>query len=462
MLLAGSGCGHDGDPPPRGRLYFPIALEQSPDFDADGKSDFLVVANSNFDLRYRSGSLQAYDLNVLEAQLRAHCGPLDADERSTCGINPEEDDDRDDLTEEILVVPGLLRSEVLVGSFADGIDSAASGDGVRFYLPVRSDGDLTYADLGADGALDCGDTPSSAAFDGERHECTDDHREAEDGAAREDGLEVPPDPIAVYAAPRPTGDGNFIVMAHRGGRLSLIWEPTAGARPELVDVIEGYPNEIVDLQADPLTGNLWLPTAFETVVPRAAVALDERSEDSFLFRLSDLAVAEVDFGGSFSDTRAVRFDPRTDVRRAYVLSRRPASLWVVDLEESVGRLRVREALPVGAGASRMEVSSFAAHGDRTLAFVTGFDSRELRVFDVDSAQAVGIVRGIGGPFEVTVDEARDLVYIADFRSSVLRVIDLAPMFECLDGLMDGEGVEDQCSPLSLGTVGRPRAVQELI
>ena len=422
--------------------------------------DFLLVANSNFDLRYRSGSLQAYDLEQTVARLRAHCGTRPGDERASCGIVPIEDE-RDDLSEDILAVGGLLRSEVLVGSFVDGMALAPSPAGVRIYMPIRSDGDLTHVDLAPDGTLACGDDAPSNVFGGTRHECTDEFRTAEDGAAREDGLEVPTDPIGITAGARPGGDGNYVVMAHRGGRLSLLWEPTAGARPELVDVLDGFPTELVDLAPDPVTGTFWVPAAFETVVPRAGLALEPSRQDSFVFRPSDLIIAGVDYGGVTADTRAVRFDPRPSVRRAYVLSRRPSTVWVVDVDDSVGSLAVRSRIPVGFGASRLEVEDFPVEG-RTLAFVTNFDSRDLYVIDVDLERLVGIVRNVGGPFELTVDVARRLVYIADFRSSVVRVVDLSPMFECLDGTMDGDGVRGECSPRALGFIGRPRAVQELI
>jgi hypothetical protein len=33
------------------------------------------------------------------------------------------------------------------------------------------------------------------------------------------------------------------------------------------------------------------------------------------------------------------------------------------------------------------------------------------------------VRGLAGPFEMVVDEARQLIYVADFGASVIRVVD---------------------------------------
>ena len=85
------------------------------------------------------------------------------------------------------------------------------------------------------------------------------------------------------------------------------------------------------------------------------------------------------------------------------------------------------------------------------------------MIDVDASRLVGIVRGLGGPFELAVDVRRRRVYVLDFRSSVIRVIDLEPMFACLnDATFDRAQDAAECSPLTLGIVGRPRAVRELI
>ncbi len=469
VVSAAFGCGSDGAPPPPGRIYFPIALEVSDDFDGDGFGDFLVVANSNFDLRYNSGSLQAYDLDRISDELEINCGTLSVDERSECGIIALEDD-REDLADSITPVAGLIESEVLIGSFADGLGIAPSGGGSRLYLPVRSEGDLSYVDMSPAGILSCGAMEDSTNLtDGDRHECTDTFRGAEAGAAREDGLLVPPDPVSLVVGARvdripSLEEGNYVVMAHRGGRMSLFWETADGVRPELVDTLEGLPNELVEFAADPVDGSLWVATAFDPVIPRVGIALGQSAENSFLFRASDLAVTGIDTGGGgLGDTRVVRFDPRPDVRRAYVLSRRPRAVLSVDVDGSVGALDVRAQIPVGFGPSRMEVAHFSRTG-HTLAFVTNFDSRDLFVIDLDAERLVGIVRSLGGPFELAVDVEREKVYVGDFRSSVLRVLELRPMFECLTDMeVSGEDADgEECSPVPLGFVGRPRAVQELI
>ena len=470
VAVLGAGCSSDGVLPPVGRLNYPIALGLSPLLGADGPSH-LIVANANFDLRYRAGTVQAYDLAAMNRLLDERCRPGGV-RIPGCGISPVQDE-RDDLTPEISTAEGVLVSEVVVGSFVDGMAVLNNGDGrARVYLPIRSNGDLAHIDLDAGGQLSCGDDASSTALtSAQRHECTDAFARSLDGPAAERDLFVPSDPVAISARPLAElggGPGNYILMAHRGGRVSLFFDDTATA-PRLIHVLYGLPAELIDITVDPATGSVWLPTSLDPVIPRAQVAFDgATSIDSFVYRLSDLGFAGTDTGdASIGDTRAVRFDPRPGVRRAYVLARRPRALLTVDLEDTVGSLAVRGVAPVGSGPSRLEIATFApsapAEPERALAFVSCFDSGDLYVIDLDSGLLTGIVRGLGGPFELEVDVTRRRLYVLDFTSSVIRVLDLQPMFNCLgDTDYVPDDPERECSPSQIGFVGRPRAVRELI
>ncbi|HJL06265.1 MAG TPA: hypothetical protein RMH85_20370 [Polyangiaceae bacterium LLY-WYZ-15_(1-7)] len=471
--LALGACDNEGAPPPNGRLAFPAALAVSPD------GSFLYVANSNFNLRYNSGSLQTYDLAVLNERIdAAGCPESQAD---SCGIISAEDAaTRDDL-EGLAIEPvsGLLRSEVRIGSYADGLE--VSPDGRRVYLPVRSDANLTYVDVDpATGALDCGEGPAPA---GAPYDCRDAFRRGDDEAATLRGIELPADPVGVTVGELSSvtsgGEGSFVLVAHRAGRASLFFDPRAGegfqGPPVLVHTLSGFPEELVDVTIDPETGLGWMPSAIDQLIGRVGLAVDDQLDEidrSFLFDAGDLFVGDVDTGsGTLGDTRAIRFDPRPGVRRAYVLSRRPRALVVIDPDDSTFELDVLDIIEVGAGPSRLAVEAFdrGEGGERALAFISTFTSQAIYVVDLDLGRLVGIVRGLGGPFELTVDAERERIYVLDFRQSVIRVIDLAPMFACLDR---GEALEcggdspdpactAECSPVQLGVVGRPVAVEEL-
>jgi hypothetical protein len=73
-LLSGllGGClSNPGAPPPEGLLLSPIAVAmRQPE---SGAPTHLMVLNSNFNLRYNAGSLQSYDLTVLNQAIDEVC-----------------------------------------------------------------------------------------------------------------------------------------------------------------------------------------------------------------------------------------------------------------------------------------------------------------------------------------------------------------------------------------------------
>ncbi len=470
LAVALGACSGGGAPPPPGRLHFPTALALSPE--EDGRSRFLFVASSNYDLRYVHGALATYDLDVLNAAIDAKA--CQREDRESCGILPSEDA-RDDLGgTSITPVDGLLLSEVYTGSYAAGIAVAPSRTpdaAWRLYLPVRGDADLTHLDVASDGRLRCGDdfVPPGAPV-----ECRDAFRTGDDETANLRGIKLPPDPVGIHVGPlsdvatsASPSDGNYVMLAHRGGAVSLFFDAPVGesTRPRLVHVIEGLAQELNDVTVDPITKLAWAPSAFEPRIARVGVAFDGEAaapERSFLFDGGSIAVnGAVDTGSaSRGDTRTLRFDPRPDVRRAYVVSRAPRALLTVDVDDSAGVLQVVDVVPVGVGPAKLQLAQVPTDGgERVLAFVSCYNSADLYVIDVDSGLLLGVVRAVGGPYDLAVDVPRQRLYVADFRQSVLRVFDLSGTFACLRPTSEGES--PACTPRPLGVVGRPVAVQEL-
>ncbi|MFI5306252.1 MAG: hypothetical protein ACHQ53_02805, partial [Polyangiales bacterium] len=82
-LALGCNINNPGDEPPRGLLYFPNAMVLSKH--ADGEAPrYMFIANSDFDLRYNAGSVQAFSLERLEPKARACASTPD------CEIDPSE------------------------------------------------------------------------------------------------------------------------------------------------------------------------------------------------------------------------------------------------------------------------------------------------------------------------------------------------------------------------------------
>src|SRR5262245_34671525 len=83
--LAACNLDNPGDDPPEGELYLPAGVLMSA-ATADTPARFLYVVNANFDLRYNSGSLQAFDLDAVDEAVK-HCADQGTLGSATCEID---------------------------------------------------------------------------------------------------------------------------------------------------------------------------------------------------------------------------------------------------------------------------------------------------------------------------------------------------------------------------------------
>ncbi|MGB0679719.1 MAG: YncE family protein [Polyangiales bacterium] len=432
MLLSACGVGAEGRRPPPGELNFPLVLATSAVQDASVPPAYLYVASSNFDLRYNTGSLMALDLNAIDARLSGCPAPC--------------------------VVPtgDVLVDEVFIPSNVSAMQLGPGGQ--RLYLAIRSDADLSRVDVRGGGAdLQCG-----AAGDAL---CGEAFRFVDPSEVQARGKRLPADPTALAVGElsdfgQAPGRGTYVLMAHRFGEVSLTFDaPELGADPlaALVDVSDVLGDNFEAVAVDPDTREVWLASSTEPEVARIGVSLDAGTADLrqvALFARDPLSFDRVDRGvANQGDGRVIRFDRTDSAPRAYILARLPAALVIVDLSApAIDTLPVRAAIPVGEGPSRFAWARFAG---RRLAFVTCFDSQDVYVIDLDAEVLLAVVGGMSGPFDVVVDEARQRLYIADFRSSVVHLVDLAPLVGCLQG---GFGA---CTPTLRAQIGVARPVEEL-
>ncbi len=493
-----AGCTNEGNPPPAGVLNFPTAA-LARTIDPLAGPRFLYVANTNFDLRYNAATLQSYDLEVANTALDALCSPVlpptgcrgpipaicdpaapsqecldSAPAHSGCALVPR-GSSQATIPAGVLRVcevgpgagfeadPPLLVDEVRIGSFAAGME--LSSDGTRLYLPIGKDADVTRVDLDELGQMDCG-----GGF-GTTVECNDAFRRSDRSVAADRGFSLPSDPVAIAVGPlsdfpgHTAAEGDYIVMAHGGGEASYFIDPRTGPNVGLVDVLPGFPTQIPRLRREPGTGLIWGPSPVGGAIARIGVALDATfapSEvlDSFLFNAGSVAVPNLAVG-SGGDLRDVAFEGD----RAYLLSGSPAALLIGRRTVNVDELLVPtfefdDVVRVGAGPSRLELATLdTSTGPRLFAFVTCFTSRNLYVIDVDLGQVVAVSPEFSGPFEIEIDTVRKRLYVIDFRTSVIRIVDLGRMLECLDGTVPASMQE--CAPELLGLIGVPDAAEEL-
>jgi hypothetical protein len=428
VLLIAAGCEltNPGSDPPRAMIDFPIRVivDRS---GADPASHALYVVNSNFDLHYNGATVLRFPLAAIEERLGMN-GPTISET-------------------ELAALPGF--SEVVIGSHAS--DAELSPHNGRLYVSVRSDSHLLYIDI-AGGAFDCGQ--------GGDRLCADSHRRGDETVASDRFIDFPSDPVGIGVI-ESSDTEEFVLVAHRGGRASFFRSgvgPGAEA-PHLENVLTGLPQNLVTLAIQAETQLAWAPSVASTEVTAGAfgrfgIAFDATmGQDLFLFNAGNVGLDAVADG---LDTRDVRFCSTPGCTTAYVLSRRPEAVVVVDLDASSGaELAVRDVIPIGFGPSRLELAE-GVRG-RNLLFASAFDSREVYIIDTDAARVRSVIRGLSGPFDLAFD-GDHLLYVDDFRSSVVRIFDLNPFLDCLEGTVAAAG----CEPPLVGVLGVPRPVGDLL
>jgi hypothetical protein len=280
----------EGVPPPEKRLYFPTGVAVSPG------GSVLYVANSNFDLQYDGGTVQAFDLS----KLRAVAG-LAADNFDGPPAGPPSDPCRGTLLgvplrRERFGEPCAAESDVfyrnhrIIGAFATDLQVARTGftslgaPTRRLFIPVRGDASVTWIDLPDDAAspnvadrfaLRCGSPREAQGAESPGGSCDDAHHAgqnpSEPGNSR--GIVLPGEPFGMAFSE----DERALVLTHQtADRVSLLATGLGAATaepPSLQFVLDGVNTGGVGITPIPHD-----PAAFVQAAPRAAFLHATRSK----------------------------------------------------------------------------------------------------------------------------------------------------------------------------------------
>lgn len=361
----------------------------------------------------------------------------------------------------------LRTGEVQIDSFASGL--ALGPDGNKLYVPVRSKTRLLYLDTGSDGDLSCGSLyhcRRGPAFEAE---------------ARTGDVDFPTHPAAVVTGRLSeifSGDQadlakiemspstGFVATTHDDGSLSLFTIDENTGAPFLENVLTTGIRRTVGLSKDPGSHLFYLASAESSEIAR--VSLNTRCEGGRgpdgdcvngglhlqLERASSVAIGDV---SQNIDVRDVLVDPRPVVAgepvRLYALLRGRSSTSSVTTLNSIlfleapartadgSAVRVAAVKRLGEGLNRLVQADI---GGRHLLFASGYRQRVISIIDADSRNLVATVGEFSGPYDLRVDAARQLMYVADFGASVVRIVDLS-------GLAD----PTRPRPRIVGTLGSP-------
>ena len=440
---------NNGDAPPRATIYFPNALALSP-HSTDEVARYLYVVNSNFDLRYNAGTVQAYSLDAIDDAI---AGCKDA----PCVIEADE----------------AFEDEVPIPSFSTGV--GGSRDGGRLVVTTRTGRAPSYVradpDAKGDGVLrcdgDCG-LESQYAFT-DRYEGRERNWPGQPVAVITGLLsdfDIASDPDSGDSGLDPDAD-EYALVAHREGELSLFVERD-GDSLQMTSVLQrpafGATSLAYDANTRLVYATMFAPTT-QRLLGRFAVNVPDDAEgipDPTSASVFDAGYAVLEPFDDYRDTRSITFLPQIDnagallaTPSALVVTQSPSALLLADValdNEPVASTwalaRVKASLSLGSGATR--VAAGVVDGV-PIAVVASFDSRELALVDLRTMVVRSVVPNLSGPYAVVLDEKRGLAFVTDFRSSVIRVLDVKPALE--PG--GSEPVE------VIATLGKPRVLQEL-
>jgi DNA-binding beta-propeller fold protein YncE len=418
LLTAISGCFIDisGEPPPGDELVFPVGLTTT-------ENDvYLLVANSNFDLRYNAGTVIAISLDKLE------------DYQKNGGDAEWESPDGKFLyvPEEVLVDPN---DTIRIGSFASDLEMTP--DFKRAIVPVR--GGKTRAiviidvdEFKANGRLlNCGQGKDLQCNKAHRVESNDrftlpiEPYEVtslvdEQTLLDEDGNETVHRTVFGFATHLYSGDVSAFTIENSNGDLAA----------ELIAVSHDVVPEASGIAASD-TGEIYVAGRSNADKYIAVMRLVTGSTTGTLtnnpfFGLSDKINYVRDIYGG-TDARGIAVDPDPAGNNVLVVTRTPEALLRFDTQSQSRGLV--DLTTLGSDPSVVGVFYDEETG-KSYAFVLCYASNQIYIVEPELMQVY--VRTTGtGPQAVAFDKKRKLAYIANFRESTISIIQAVPPFDHL-------------------------------
>lgn len=431
-LLAGCPSTFENLPPP-GQLYFPTGIAH---LSSSGSSNgVLVVANANFDKRYASGSIVAFDLDKV-AGLPAFGQSVDGGAVQLTNLSVQEG------------------AAVQIASFSGELAVLNLGpDRARIFVPTRSEGmNLNAADLDLPAAP--GDAPKLRCFGSTAAEPKTNCAATAPGLSPKEfetsatGVPRAPAPYGVAVGPRACGSNDECGE----GRTCTSGTCRAASGDVFGDVyvthlaqadsplasqqnLRGY---LVHLESDALTVaeqsfiNMGSGAGNSAAVGKNWVYVSGRylSTGPNLLRLvnRDGAVLSTGLEQSYRVGESRGLALGTGEKRVFLAGRLPDSLLVMTVDDPAKAapiLYVVRAVALPASPNEVRVISRPGRGD--LVAITCTSAGVLVLYDDDVGDVVAQISGVGlQPFGLAVDQrgtgAR--LFVSNFSDGRVAVIDV--------------------------------------
>ena len=409
LLLAG--CPADGSDvrPPRNSFYFPSALQVTPD------EQSVIVANSNFDLRYDSATLQLLDVQQIVA--------IASDWKSGTNAEPDGCEVATDINGVLQCDESSVLSSSIarIGNFASGIaiQSLSSGD-YRLYIAVRGDPSITWVDyLTSEKTITCSSGSSTFPL------CDRDHQMLFFRGQSNIGS-LFPEPFQMHI----DSTNGFGVITHLSSdAISVFDAPTDGNSPQLADAVTGIfgigaAGGSVGIAGRPSSTDpapIYVTSQSDSQVQTLVVTRDLSSNPTAIVGEPFFLGAGT---GESDDARAIRF--RADGERAYILNRSPNLLHILDtsLDETLTpKNELIGAIEICPNATGIASADFT--GIERI-FVTCFAAGEVWILDPLSQQFVAAVPVGRGPSSLSLATNAGLLFVSNAQENTVAVVDVDP------------------------------------
>ncbi len=410
-----------GKSPPSNSLIYPVGLAIT------ASDDYLLVANSNFDLKYNAGTLVAVSLDKL-------------DEIIDAGGNADwiSKDNR------FLYIPEKelidANSTIRLAAFAS--DLQLTPNKKRAILPIRGGTErhiliVDVDELAQNGrVLNCDQDDDLS--------CSDEYR-----VTGNSNVLLPIEPYAVTSLELPstipddsqrevpmTNTIGFATHLASGAVSVFQIENSQGEiDPELLSVVNNVVPEAGGIAANPTNNEIYVsgrknPDSNIAILKLLRGGTGGTYTNKAFSGLTDRITLSGDLMGG-TDLRGIAV--KADGTGAVAVSRTPEALISID---TVNR-RMTDLITLGTDPS---VVSLLENETGAYSFVLCFKSNQVFIVDHQTMQVY--VRVVGsGPQAVTFDKKRNLAYIANFRESTITLLHSTPPFEHVSVKTSGENAK---------------------
>lgn len=419
LLLAGgalTGCtasSEDVRPPPD-QFFFPTGLA------IDSAQGTLFVANANSELRYDSGSINAVNLDAVDAIV----GPWVNDGVIPAGCQQDPEQPETLICDEAQFISAAVR----IGNFATSVAVQDTGNGNgRLIVPTRGDPSITWIDW-VGGELSCEANASGFSICDDRHRLTLLRDDEELGG-------IPEEPFRAYV----DSVGQYAVVTHlSSGTVSLVHSPIDGT-PVVADALGGL-FQPGDLNFSPggsgIAGRLpgapdnliYAVTRTEDRVQMLTVDRNPEEEGALPFLVSSNYFFLNSAGGNNGQSRDSRGIAFTDDGNTMaIINRRPSVLLLYDTSIAQNGLPRNEPKAVYDICREASGVVVGAIDGQNLALASCFREGLLYIIDAQGRRPTDAVVTVGrGPNDVVMSASRKKAYVTNFLEDTIGVIDLAP------------------------------------